>query len=78
MRERVFPAWIGALDRAAEIGLEHLDRFGDDAADFRIDRRIAPVFAVGDAKTLDALPGRIDVVEVGGWNGIAVARVGSR
>src|SRR6202007_2727859 len=77
MGKRILPAWIGALDRAAEIRLKDSNRLGDNAADFRIDGRVAPVLAVGNAKTLDVLLGSFDVVEVGCWNGIAVARVGS-
>jgi len=52
MGKWILPAGIGPFHRAAEIRLEDFDRLGDDAADFRVDGRVTPVFAVGDAKTL--------------------------
>ena len=69
------------LDDTAEVVLEHLDRLADDLAHLGVDRRIAPVGAVGDAQAAklarmrglepaDALVGqRVTVAHIGAGDG---------
>ena len=71
------PAGVRALDRAAELALEYRGRGADDAPHLGIDRRVAPVLAIGDAQAPDVASYRVDVVEVGCRDRVAVARIGT-